>query len=211
MTSGSSSRDQPRQLAIGVGTGHHIHDGFPFEQLLPESLGHTPHNPYDEPLAGPFVTVELPKSAPYPLFGIVADGTGIHQNDIGLRNILRITVSFVLHDGNEDFAVADIHLAPVCLHIEPLPVPGKRPQIFEFHITYLIDNRDKARPCTRTEGYSGNALKPSPKVSCALTMTTKALGSTFFTLSCTSEICRLFTTTNIISRSFPVYMPLDLM
>ncbi len=120
-------RHQPGQIAIGVGTGYHIHDGFAFEQLLPQPFGHAPHDAHHQSLAGPFITVELPEPSPYTLLGIVAYGTRIHQNDIGLRDLFGIAIPLVLHDGNENLAVADIHLAAVCFYIEPLPVTGKRP------------------------------------------------------------------------------------
>ena len=48
------------------------------------------------------------------LFGIISDRTGIDQNDIRLLDLVGIDIALLLHDRNDDFRIADVHLTAVC-------------------------------------------------------------------------------------------------
>lgn len=41
-------------------------------------------------------------------------GTGIDQNDIRLLDLVGIDIALLLHDRNDDFRIADVHLTAVC-------------------------------------------------------------------------------------------------
>ena len=58
-----------------------------------------------------------------PLLGIVADRTGIDQDDVRLPGIVGVAPPFALHDRHDDLRIADVHLAAVGLYEQFFTLP----------------------------------------------------------------------------------------
>ena len=104
---------KPGQVAVGVRPGHDIDAVRSFDQLLLQALGHTADDAHDQSGVGPAVAFHLGQTAPDALFGIVADRTGVDQDNVRLVDPVGIYVPLALHHGDHDLGVADIHLAAV--------------------------------------------------------------------------------------------------
>ena len=83
--------DELREIAIGVGADDEVHPRHLLEQRGPEPLGHAAHHAED--VAGPLVPLQLAHPADHPLLGVVADGAGVDQHDVGLGRVLGADVA----------------------------------------------------------------------------------------------------------------------
>ena len=101
-----------------------------FDQLLLQTLGHTADDAHDQSGVGPAVAFHLGQTAPDALFGIVADRTGVDQDNVRLVDPLGIYVPFALHHGDHDLGVADIHLAAVGFDKSLRPAPDRGRNVF---------------------------------------------------------------------------------
>ena len=80
----------------------------------------------------------LPQTPPNTLFGIISDRTGIDQNDIRLLDLVGIDIALLLHDRNDDFRIADVHLTAVCFDKKFTARPLQRTQgIYLFFVIHI--------------------------------------------------------------------------
>lgn len=105
---------QAGQVAVRIRTGDDIHGVLPFEQPFPQTFGHTTDNTDEHSRPAAAQMSHLPQTPPNALFGIISDRTGIDQNDIRLLDLVGIDIALLLHDRNDDFRIADVHLTAVC-------------------------------------------------------------------------------------------------
>ena len=107
---------QPRQRPVSVRSHDQVH--LPrVQQLVFQALRHAPHDAHDQARAPLALQVELLDPAPDPLFRIVADGTRVRHDEIGLLHRLRPLIPFSRQDGKDHLRVVHVHLATVCLDI----------------------------------------------------------------------------------------------
>jgi hypothetical protein len=75
--------DQDGQFAVCVGTGHDIDEFLFFEQFFFETFGHAAEHTDDQIAFALLVAAQVLEPFADALFGIVADGAGVQENDIG--------------------------------------------------------------------------------------------------------------------------------
>ena len=109
-------RNQPRDIAVGVGAGHEI-DGRVVEQFLLHPLGHAAQHADHHAAAPLLLLTEHVEAAQHALLGIVAHRTGIDQDQVGLVERPARPVAGFLQDRKNDLAVVHVHLAAVGLDI----------------------------------------------------------------------------------------------
>ena len=94
-------------------------------QVLLGTFGHTTENTHDELVLLATLAVhrmeELQAVEDF-LFGIVADGTSVHEHRIGFVQGIAYTIARHLHDGSHYFTIGHVHLATVSLDKEFLLV-----------------------------------------------------------------------------------------
>ncbi len=110
--------DQARQIAVGIGPGDDVDPGGALDELLSQTLGHAADDADDERGTGFPQPFHLGQAAPDALLGVVADGAGIDEDDVGLLGIVGMDVALLLHDRDDDLRIADVHLAAVGLEVE---------------------------------------------------------------------------------------------
>ena len=103
------------QRAVSVGAHHQVYIQIAFQKLFLEAFGHAAHQAHLEPGALLLERGELLEPVQHPLFGMVADGTGVHQYQIGFRAVGRGIVA-VFQKGNQNLRIGKIHLASVGLY-----------------------------------------------------------------------------------------------
>ncbi len=132
-----------RQLAVTVGAGHQVHQFFLFEDLFFEPFGHTADEAHFESGVAAFEPAEMLKPVAHGLFGLVAHGTGIDQDQVGGFGAVGNGITLALEDGSHDFAVVGVHLTTVGFDIYGLMSAGAAghgnflKQRFVGHITKL--------------------------------------------------------------------------
>ena len=114
---------QLRQVAVGVWPRYDIHGILAFGQALLQPLGHAADDADEHPLPAAAQAPQLGQTAPDALLGIVADRTGIDQDDVRLPGIVGVAPPFALHDRHDDLRIADVHLAAVGLYEQFFTLP----------------------------------------------------------------------------------------
>ena len=61
--------------------------------------------------------LELIDSSPYPLLGIISDGTCVGQYDVGLLYVFSQNVTGILENGKYHLTVVHVHLTSVSLYV----------------------------------------------------------------------------------------------
>src|SRR5690606_19507167 len=111
--------EEPGQISISIGPDDEIDELFLVQQLRAQPLGHTAQ--HTEPKARivlALLSAHLPEPATDFLLGILADGAGIEQHDVGLPRIIRKAVTILLKHRGADFRIGYVHLASVRLQID---------------------------------------------------------------------------------------------
>ena len=103
---------------VGIGPGDDIDPGGALGELLFQALSHAADDAHEERGLFLFQSPHLGQPAPDALLGVVADGASVDKDDVGLLGPLGIGVALLLHDRDDDFRIADVHLAAVGLDIE---------------------------------------------------------------------------------------------
>ncbi len=108
--------DQRRQHAVGVGSDDELDAGVGREESGAEALGHAAGDAEDG--TGLEVATQLAEAADDALFGVLADGAGVDEHDVGAdRGVLR-DVAFGLQLAVHQLGVADVHLAAVGFYVD---------------------------------------------------------------------------------------------
>ncbi len=114
---------QRRQVEICVGSDHKIHTVVG-HQLLPQAFCHASgHADEHAPAASRQSFAPFGGKGAQPcadtLLGVVADRAGVEHNGIRIGDIIGHVVAGKCGHRGYDLAVGNVHLAAVCLHIEP--------------------------------------------------------------------------------------------
>ena len=102
-------------------------------------LGHTTEDADDGIGVALLKAAPMLESVPDLLFGILTDGAGIHESQIGPFQLRRRLIAGLIQDGKHDFRVRHIHLAAVGLDIYLLflhekPITTRSGKAFEAHV-----------------------------------------------------------------------------
>ena len=110
--------DEARQVAVGVRTDDQVDQLLLLEQLVPQALGHAAEDAHLELGVVALAAFEVLQTMTNPLLGVVPDGAGIEQDQIGLALILGGGVAGFGEDARNDLAIAEVHLATVALEVQ---------------------------------------------------------------------------------------------
>ena len=120
------SADEIRQVEVAIGADDEVHVVL-LDQLPLSTLRHTAEDADDDTAAllaadGVIVSDAVENF----LLGIVAHRAGIEEDSIGQLRVFGQVKAVHLHDGCDDFAVGDIHLAAIGLYIDAAGGGGRR-------------------------------------------------------------------------------------
>ena len=126
------------QVEVRVGAGHQI-DTVLGNELLAHPFGHTAQHPHHQMFVMLAQRLEIGQTREHLLLGIVANGTGIDKNGIGLLDGIAQRVTGHLHDRGHHLAVGHVHLATIGLDKEFL-LCNRLPNgvLSHFHIFHSI-------------------------------------------------------------------------
>jgi len=68
------------------------------------------------------VRVDLLEAHAHRLLGLLADGTGVEQHEVGIGEVVGGVKTFVKQNARHDFRVREIHLAAIALNVKPFMV-----------------------------------------------------------------------------------------
>ena len=105
-----------RQLAVGGRSGDQRHIGSALEDPLPFLLRHAAQ--HDEALARRIKLLVVVQAIEDFLFGFVADGAGVVEDQIGGSFGIHLGVAFMAKRADDFFRVMHVHLATESLEIE---------------------------------------------------------------------------------------------
>ena len=105
------------KVHVGIRAGDEVHVVL-VEELLLDALGHAAEDADDEALLVLPQGMEILEAAVDFLLGVVADGASVDEDGVGIGDDVRHFVAGHLHDGGDDFAVGDVHLAAVGFDVQ---------------------------------------------------------------------------------------------
>ncbi len=126
LLSGEGGDDELRYLRDMGGAANNV-DGLMFEELRAESLGHATDDGDDEVGAGFFCVFEVAEVGKHPLFGMVADGAGVDDNDVGGSVVVAESEACVLEGGGDEGGVELVHLAAEVFYVHFCGIHRIRP------------------------------------------------------------------------------------
>ncbi|MDT4850225.1 hypothetical protein FQZ97_843690 [compost metagenome] len=108
------------QVTIGIRPYHQVYHFLFLQEFGFQPFCHTAQHAYLQARVSPLVGIQNTQTVPYPLLGIVTNGTGIQQNEIGLHHIGGSRIPVIPENRCHHFAVGEIHLAAITLYIQLL-------------------------------------------------------------------------------------------
>ncbi len=110
--------DEVGNVAVRVRTDHQIHEFLLLEQGLFQPFRHASEYTHHQFWAMLLRFLELPQAGAHAMFGVLADGTGIQEDQIRLFFIPRGRESRFVEDACHNLRIAEVHLATIALQIE---------------------------------------------------------------------------------------------
>ena len=115
--------DEVGEVSVRVRARDEVRELVSLQQLGLEPLGHAAEDANHGLLRFlllPAKRLEVREPLPDLGLGLVPDGAGVDEDDIGIVHFRGLVVSAVLEDREHHLAVVDVHLAPVGLHVHVL-------------------------------------------------------------------------------------------
>ena len=109
-----------RHLMKFLRADNQVHVGQLVEQRSPAVLRHTPEDPEDEIGILLFSGREVLRLTDGFLFGGVAHGTGVEQQDVAVVFIRHDAITPGAQHGRDRVAIALVHLTPVGFNVDPI-------------------------------------------------------------------------------------------
>ena len=106
------------EVAVGIRAHHQIHELLLLQQLVPQALGHASQDAHHQTGVLRLVAFEVDQSVADALFGVVSDGAGVEQHQVGVVGVTGGLIPCIGQDAGHDFAVAEIHLTAVALQVQ---------------------------------------------------------------------------------------------
>ena len=106
-----------RQPTVGVGAAHETHIVLLGHQAALQTLGHAAQHAHAQARTAALQGPQLAHTVAHTLLGVVADGAGIDQDEVGLASLGGHAIARLLQDGSYHLAVGEVHLASVSLYI----------------------------------------------------------------------------------------------